>query len=64
VGECHKDFICDKLYNAYRGPHIEHLQEELSTVDKKQYRKELYEHLARKQGVWVEKGHKKVEESI
>jgi len=56
VGECHKKLIGAKLHNAYRGPHIEHLQVELSSEEKNRYRKELYEHLARKQGVFRERG--------
>jgi glycosyltransferase involved in cell wall biosynthesis len=56
VGECHKKLIGTKLHYAYRGPHIEHLQIELSSPEKSQYRKDLYLHLAKMQGVKVERG--------
>jgi glycosyltransferase involved in cell wall biosynthesis len=58
-GELHKVFL-GELHNAYRGPHIEHLQEELSTDLKKEYRKDLYEHLGSVQGVHIERGHIKI----
>lgn len=58
-GELHKTFL-GKLSKAYRGPHIEHLQRELSSDLKDEYRKELYQHLADIQLVHIERGNRKV----
>lgn len=58
-GELHKTFL-GRLFKAYKGPHIEHLQEELSTDAKHQYREDLYDHLADIQDVHRERGHRRV----
>ena len=53
TGELHVTYNCPKIYNAYRGPHIEHLQDELRTPEKKLQRSDTYNRLASIQGVEV-----------
>ncbi len=60
TGEMHARFVGEKIHYAYRGPHIEHLQNELRTEKKLKHRVELYKHLAAKQRVEVVGGKDKV----
>ncbi len=53
TGELHVTYQCPKISNAYRGPHIEHLQDQFRNVEKKQQRLATYTKLAAIQGVHV-----------
>ena len=53
TGELHVTYRCPRIWNAYRGPHIEHLQEEFRDPNKKQQRSETYTKLANIQGVAI-----------
>lgn len=53
TGELHVTYHCPRIHNAYRGPHIEHLQDEFRNPEKKQQRLETYTKLAAIQGVHV-----------
>ena len=57
LGEMHIQWRGDKIHNAWRGPHIEHLQKQYRSPDKEAQRKPLYEKLAQMQGVAVDGGH-------
>ncbi len=57
-GEMHIQWKGDQVSYAWRGPHIEHLQDEMRTPFKLQQRGALYDELATKQGVTVVGGHK------
>lgn len=59
-GHMHIRYQCPKIYYAYRGPHIEHLQYQHRDAWKRNHRAELYPELARIQGVEVEGGEVKV----
>lgn len=50
-GELHVTYHCARIHRAYRGPHIEHLQDELRTDAKKEQRRDTYTKLASIQGV-------------
>ncbi len=56
-GEMHIRLKNKKHHYAYRGPHIEHLQDQFRTEDKLVHREHLYKKLAAKQGVAVERGY-------
>ena len=53
TGELHVTYRCPRIHNAYRGPHIEHLQEEFRTPDKMKQRTDTYTKLASQQGVAI-----------
>jgi glycosyltransferase involved in cell wall biosynthesis len=59
-GELHVTYHCPRIWNAYRGPHIEHLQDEFRTPEKKAQRMATYTKLADIQGVNVYGGDVKV----
>ncbi len=55
-GHMHIRYQCPKIYYAYRGPHIEHLQTEHRDANKLDHRADLYPKLAKIQGVEVHGG--------
>lgn len=56
TGEMHIRFTGERAHKAYRGPHIDHLQDQYRTKEKVDQRKELYTNLAATQGVAVKGG--------
>ncbi len=52
-GKMHVHLRNREIYKAYRGPHIEHLQDECRTPQKLQERSSLYSKLAKEQGVSI-----------
>lgn len=53
AGELHVTYHCPRIHKAYRGPHIEHLQDQMRTATKREQRIETYTKLAKVQGVHV-----------